>query len=159
MDPDHLPARNLPGIALSAFAPQAALSLGPPGLAGLPPRTLPLWRLSRARQPPGPLVNPNVSAPTTHGPVLANPVTSVPTGRGKFGHRQPHTLGVDRGRDRRDTATNQGTPRIAGGHQELEEARKYPRPETFKGVWPRRQLDLGIWPPEPGKKSCTRPSV
>lgn len=131
---------------LSAFAPQAAVSLGPPSLARLPPRTLPLWRLSQARQPPGPLVNPNVSAPTTHGPVLANPVTSVPTGRGKFGHRHPHTLvwteAGTGGMQPLGTPGNQGMPRITGSHQELEEARKEPRPELPRESGP---ADNPIW--------------
>ena len=51
----------------------------------------------------------------------------------------------DRGRGGSVAATSQGTPRISGSHQKLEEARKDPPFEPSEGVWPCRCLDF--WPP------------
>lgn len=53
----------------------------------------------------------------------------------------------DRGRDLNDVSSGQGRPRIAGKHQELEEARKDSSLRASEGIWPCRHLDSDWWPP------------
>lgn len=47
-------------------------------------------------------------------------------------------------RDWSDEAVNSGSPRIAGNHQKLEEARKNFFLELSEGVWPCSHFDFGL---------------